>query len=313
MNTKKMIGTALLSTVLLFANFGMTGCGAKSAKDEINADNKTTAGLTDETAPEIKSPGEETYNAAPVSTEQQTKDKEASVPVANDKVPAMIIKTADISMQVEKYDGSRSRILDIIKKHNAYVGSENQTNNHYNISNIMVIRVKAADFDALVEELLKEAIYVESKKINAEDVTAEFVDVNARLKSKKEAEAQYLDIMKKARTINEILDVQQYLRTIREEIESYEGRLKYLNDKVSYSTVNLSFYEKSNALQIEPGRSFGSRFVEALDWGWKGLVSFFLGLIYIWPLLLITIIGLWLMARLIKRAKKRRALKKTNA
>jgi hypothetical protein len=116
----------------------------------------------------------------------------------------------------------------------------------------------------------------------------------------------FLQSMKKARTINEILEVQQYLRTIREEIESYEGRLKYLSDKVTYSTVNLTFYEKSNVVQIEPGRSFGSRFVEALDWGWKGLVSFFLGLIYIWPLLLITIAGLWLMIRLIKRAKKRK-------
>lgn len=309
MKTRKMLSTALLIPALLILNFGMYSCaGGPSAEEKIARD-QMTAGTSDETAPAEKSTGEEGYNAAPVTTEQQNKDKDASPPVANDKVPAMIIKTADISMQVEKYDGARSKILEIIKKHNAYVGSENQTNDRYNISNVMVIRVKAENFDALVDELLKEAIYVDSKKINAEDVTAEFVDVNARLRSKKEAEAQYLEIMKKARTVNEILEVQQYLRTIREEIESYEGRLKYLNDKVSYSTVNLTFYEKSNVVQIEPGRSFGSRFVEALDWGWKGLVSFFLGLIYIWPLLLITIIGLWLMVRLIKRAKKKRLLK----
>ena len=311
MNTKKMIGTALLIPALLILNLGMYSCASGPSSEEKTAIDKTSVSQTDETAPVQKSSGEESFDAPPANAEQ-TKDKDASVPAADDKVPAMIIKTADISMQVEKYESSRSKILEIIKKHNAYVGSENQTNDHYNISNMMVIRVKAVDFDALVEELLKEAIYVDSKKINAEDVTAEFVDVNARLKSKKEAEAQYLDIMKKAHTINEILDVQQYLRTIREEIESYEGRLKYLNDKVSYSTVNLIFYEKSNAVQIEPGRSFGSRFVEALDWGWKGLVSFFLGLIYIWPLLLITLVGLWLMVRLLKRAKKRRALKKAN-
>lgn len=298
---------AVLIPALLILNFGMAGCGAKSEKEDINI--KTSAYTTDETAPAEKNKAGEEYNESPPSPGEQTKDKGTSAPVADDKVPAMIIKTADISMQVEKYDASRTKILQIVKKFNAYVGSENQTNDHYNISNMIVIRVKAGDFDALVDELLKEAIYVDSKKINAEDVTAEFVDVNARLKSKKEAEAQYLEIMKKARTVNEILEVQQYLRTIREEIESYEGRLKYLTDKVAYSTVNLSFYEKSNVVQIEPGRSFGSRFVEALDWGWKGLVSFFLGLIYIWPLLLITLVVLWLIRRLVKRARKRRLQK----
>jgi hypothetical protein len=217
-----------------------------------------------------------------------------------------LLKTADISYQVESFEASRKAILAIVNRSKAVVSSENQTNDGYRLTNTTTIRVDAPNFDSLVEALMTESIYVEHKIINAEDVTEEFVDLTARMKSKKEVEAQYAEILKKARTINEILEVTEYLRAIREEIESVEGRLKYINDRVSYSTITLTYYETLDVVSQQPDRTFGSRMGEAFSWGWNGLVGFFLGIIYLWPLWLFMAAITWLVFYLVKRAGRRR-------
>jgi hypothetical protein len=228
---------------------------------------------------------------------------------AGEKIPTKIIKTADICYQVEKFNKSRRQILDVVNRFHAYVSAENQSNDGYRINNTLVIRAESAIFDTLVEALMAEAIYVEYKQISVQDVTEEFVDVVARLKSKKEMEAQYFEILKKARSIDEILAVQQYLRVIREEIESFEGRLKYLNDRVAYSTITLRFYEKLDAISRQPDRSFGTKIAEAFSWGWSGLKTFFIGIIFLWPVWVILGITAWLLVFFIKRGRKKRRAK----
>jgi hypothetical protein len=226
--------------------------------------------------------------------------------VDNEQIPSKIIKSADISFQVEKYDESRKAILDIAKKFGARVSSENQVNDGYSISNTMMIRVEGTSFDSLVDALMTESIYIDYKNINAQDVTEEYVDLTARLKSKKDLEARYTEILKKANSVDEILEVQEYLGRIREEIESFEGRLKYMDDRVAYSTITLKFYEKLDNVSKQPDRTFGSRMEEAFGTGWNGLVSFFLGLIYLWPAWLILGFSAWLIVFLIKRGNRRR-------
>ncbi len=242
--------------------------------------------------------GEENITAPTSETIENKKE-------VTEKVPSKIIKTADIKFQVKKYDESRKNILALVKQNDAYVQSENQTNYNTSIDNTIVIRVKSDGFDNLVEKLLAESIYVDSKKIVADDVTEQFVDVQARLKSKKEVELQYLDLLKKAKSIYEILQVQQYIRTIREEIDSFEGRLKYMSDRSEYSTINLSFYEKiPSTLAPSPENSFWYRIGNAFSGGWSVLLSIFIGIVALWPLWLIGVITLVVIMRLVKRKKK---------
>jgi Flp pilus assembly protein TadB len=172
----------------------------------------------------------------------------------------------------------------------------------------MVIRVGAADLDVLIEDLLKEAVFVDYKKINAEDVTEEYVDITARLKSKKDALMQYELILKRANTIADILEVQQYIRTLQEEIESIEGRLKYLNNKVALSTINLTFYEQGKIMPMQ-SESFGFKVRQAISYGWQGLVTFFIAMIYLWPLWVIVIVALYLIRYFVKKARRKRAKK----
>lgn len=307
---KTVLGLFLIGGMLMTAAF-FGGCGRSAEKsDEVSIEKEVI--LSD--AQQTLDKREEQKSSAPEATETglaNEKDKSIATNMpqspgqAPEQIPSKILKTADISIQVEHYADSRKAILSMVKRHKAMVSGENQTNDGYRITNTMTIRVDAASFDSLVEDLMTEAIYVERKIISAQDVTEEYVDLTARMKSKKEVEAQYSEILKKARTINEILEVTEYLRAIREEIESVEGRLKYLDNRVAYSTISLSFYEQLDVVSKQPDRTFGSRLGEAFGWGWNGLVAFFLGLIYVWPLWVILGATAWLIVWLVKRAKRR--------
>jgi VIT1/CCC1 family predicted Fe2+/Mn2+ transporter len=305
---------AYLVAIMLFviSITAIYSCASKEEKTYYEGENKVSTKKTTD-APEAggekdnRSANDEVSdkNSSYVSEEQtKTEIKDNTV----DKIPQKIIKTADVAFQVENYKESRLKILNLVKKNKALVSVERETNDGYRISNDMVIRVFSSSFDSLIDQIITCSIYIENKNINAEDVTEEFVDVSARLKTKKETENQYLEILKKARSIDEILAVQSKLQSIREEIESSQARLNYLDNRAQYSTINLKFYEKlPNVMQ--PDDSFGYRVSKALRTGWQGLVGFFIGLIYIWPLIFIGLAVTYFIIWLVKRKRKNRLLK----
>ncbi len=221
------------------------------------------------------------------------------------KMAEKIKKTADVNISVEDYKVARAAIDRIVKTGNAYISGENEQNSTYSITNSMCIRVSNKDFDAMVNSLAGIASHVNSKNIYLEDVTAEFVDITTRLKTKKEVEKRYLELLQKAAKISDILEVEQQLRVIREEIEAKEGQLKLLNDQVAYSTINLNFTQSFEYTpQDEPG--FFGRIGHAFGNGWNGFLSFLIGLVYVWPLWLILGLTAYFLVRFIKRKLRKK-------
>lgn len=119
-------------------------------------------------------------------------------------------------------------------------------------------------------------------------MTAEYIDIEARLKAKKTLESRYLELLKKATKVSEILEIEKELSVIREEIESKEGQLKYLQNKVSLSTVTINFY-KTVANSQDATVSFSSKIWNAIKSGWNGISTFFIGLLHIWPFIIILV------------------------
>ena len=74
--------------------------------------------------------------------------------------------------------------------------------------------------------------------IDSQDVTEEYIDITARLKTKKELEARYLELLKKANKVEEIVSIEKEIGNLRSDIESIEGRLRYINNAVAYSTLD---------------------------------------------------------------------------
>ena len=221
------------------------------------------------------------------------------------KIAEKIKKTANLNITVDDYKKARTEIEKIVKSGNAYIGSENEQNSTYSITNNMVIRVMNKDFDVMVNKLLTVASNVNSKNISAEDVTAQFVDIQSRLKSKREIEKRYLDILQKASKVSDILEIEQKLGEIREEIEAKEGELKYLSDQVNYSTINLDFHQEFEYTPTDRPGFFG-RMGNAFGNGWSGFLSFIVGVIYVWPLWIILGLGAFFLVKLIKRLSKKK-------
>ncbi|MFL5754590.1 MAG: DUF4349 domain-containing protein [Bacteroidia bacterium] len=223
------------------------------------------------------------------------------------KVRSMqLIQTADIKFQVEDLGKSNELIEGLILKHGAYISSSNMETSYNNTENRISVRVAPAKFNALINDLMKQSIYTNYKNIRSEDVTAEYVDIETRLRTKREVEARYIDILKnKAKTVDDVLNAENAIRVIHEEIEAKTGRLNYLKDQVALSTINLEFYQVTK-ITGQPQRieySYWSEAGDAFKTGWTGMKRFLIGLIYIWPLYILGFIGYWIIRRFAMKRK----------
>lgn len=110
----------------------------------------------------------------------------------------------------------------------------------------VVIRVPASSFNVAMDEIKKLAVKVEQENSSAQDVTEQYVDLTARLNNFKTQEEQYLGILKKAKTIEEILNVSSRLNEVRLQIEQLEGQLKYLNQQIDLAAIAVNLTEEGD-------------------------------------------------------------------
>jgi len=200
-----------------------------------------------------------------------------------------IIKNGNLSFEVSNLNDSKARVDSLIDNYNAYY--ENEQFNAYGSrhSYSLFIRVPNQQFDSLILDLENGIGKLEAKNISTEDVTEEYVDLNIRLDNNLAYLNQYKDILKKARSIKEILEVQEKIRRIEEEIDSKKGRLKYIDDKVKYSTLHLQISELIN-VNVANRPSFGRRISNAFMNGIEAFLSFLVGLVNLWPFLILGLI-----------------------
>ncbi|MBK9247881.1 MAG: DUF4349 domain-containing protein [Ignavibacteria bacterium] len=215
-----------------------------------------------------------------------------------------IIKNATIRIRVKDFQTAGSQIEEIIKRHGAYFSSQTESNSVDFRENHAVIRVGNEKFDALVKELVSIAERVDSKNTSVDDVTGQFVDIQARLKVKKETESRFYEILKQARTVSDILEVQEKINEIREEIDASEGRLQLLSDQVTFSTVNLEYYERLTQATTASEDSFGENLTRGFSNGWHGLLSLIVFAVTVWPFWIACAIFLFIIIKSAKRMRR---------
>lgn len=237
-----------------------------------------------------------------LSSTEKSKEQGPMSPIAKDvPIEQQLIKTGDVSLIVADYKATRPKLLAFVKQAKGYVSSDSEENSSYRTGARLQLRVPQQNFDTLLTQIVGLATMVENKSISVQDVTAEFVDIKARLRTKREVEQRYVEILKQAKNVKEILEVESHLRQLREEIEAKEGRLKYLRSQVGYSTIQLSVYQRHTESVYEP--SFFGEIGTAISGGWKGIQTFVIGLVYIWPFLLIFALVFWFIRRKVKQRK----------
>jgi hypothetical protein len=215
------------------------------------------------------------------------------------EIDRKIIKTGRITFRVESLSETDARIAAANQKTNAFIASESTADWQYRTVRTMTVRVQADQFDELVKMIGEGVATFDKKDIISQDVTEEFVDVQARLNTKKELEQRYLALLKQATKVLDMLEIERELGKVRADIESMQGRLNYLKDQVAMSTIHLSYYKEH-----PEGLGFGSRVDESLSRGWNGVVNVFLGIISIWPLWVLLAVITWALVRRHKRKKR---------
>ena len=225
----------------------------------------------------------------------------------NKVINRKLIKTADYRIQVQDVNQSSQAIQATVSKFGGFISGTNLTNTLYSISNNITIRVPADQFEALLNAVGQEALFVNYKRINATDVTEEYLDIETRLKAKKTVRDRYIEILRnKAKTVEEVLQAEAAILDVTEEIEAKEGRLKYLKDRVGLSTINLEIYQEVEAQEqpIVYRDHFGKKALRGLRNGWELIQSIIIGLISIWPIVILMSVLIWQRRKIFPRRKK---------
>lgn len=202
-------------------------------------------------------------------------------------VERKLIREGRVEFETQSLEETRRQVFAAVGKFGAYVSSDQEYRYPGRVSQTIVVRVPAGDFDAFLAEATAGVKRFDSKDINVRDVTEEFLDVEARLKARKALEARYLELLGQARTVSEMLEIERQLGDLRSEIESIEGRLKYLENRVTLSTLSLTFYETVPDRPI-----FGDKFKTGFRKGWTNFVWFFVFLTTIWPFIFLFVAAL---------------------
>lgn len=231
---------------------------------------------------------------------------QSGTPVNNPDWDKKIIKTANITLELKDYAAYNNNMHTKLRGYGAYIAQETQNQTYDQITNDIVIKVPVERFDDVVNSLNGEGIKIVQKNITSEDVTGEVVDTKARLEAKKQVRDRYLDLLKQAKSMKDILDVQEQINGIQEDIESATGRVDYLVHSAAYSTINVKYYQFLNgvtAKDIEP--TFIAKIGNAFKTGGEIITNIVLFFVSIWPL---SIAGVVLVIYFKKMSRKKKVV-----
>ena len=224
-----------------------------------------------------------------------------------------IIRNAELTLETASPSDALQKITAIAEGKGGFVVESQQSSSSAQATAsdrvTMSLRIPAAKFNETIEEVRKVSSRVVVENIKGQDVTEEFIDIEARLKTKKALEDQYLEIMKQSKTVEDALKVQTDLATVRGEIEQLEGKKHFLENQTSLSTIKLTlqtptaFSANSSGFIYQVGQSLSTGFGVALSFI-LGFITFIIAII---PFFVLVVLPLYLLFRYFwKKWKKQR-------
>jgi hypothetical protein len=224
----------------------------------------------------------------------------------SDEIEKKIIKDGRIGVEVDDLEAAKNKIDQLVKLKGAYYSKDRFDDSQHKSSYFLKIRIPSVEFESFVSDFSSHNGKVIYKEIKSRDVTSEFIDLETRLTNKRKYLEKYRELIKSAKTVNDILQIENEIRDLEEEIESTVGRLKYLKDLVGYSTLDLVLTKKKDfKYNPEVQDSFIERLKESFSNGWKTVVNFILIIFGLWPVWLILPILIYI----IKRYRRKRKIK----
>jgi len=179
-----------------------------------------------------------------------------------------LIRTGSISLEVQAVPAAVEGIRAIAERHHGYLSSSSLFNGSAGRpSATIVLRVPAASFDAAIADIRASGKSM-AESVTAEDVTEQYVDLQAQKGALERQLAQYNLVLQKALTVEDILATQTQIERVQVELDRLEGRLRYLDNRIDLATITVSLTEPAPI-----GGDTAHGFVPALNAGIAGFFS----------------------------------------
>jgi hypothetical protein len=197
-------------------------------------------------------------------------EADALPPIAAADVSNMVIRTADVSIEVDSLETAVARIRELAVQFGGYVASTDITSGRSQLRTATLeVKIPVARFDQSLSGLAPIG-KLESVSVEAEDVGEQFVDVSARMDNARRLERRLIDLLAtRAGKLKDVLDVEQALARVREEIERYEGRIRYLKAHTAMSTLSVTVHEPLPIVGTAGKSVMGEAFTQA----WRNFVA----------------------------------------
>ena len=237
-------------------------------------------------------------------------EKAVSIEAALDR---KIIRDADLTIEVASTTDAQQRVTSIAETLGGFVVTSEAKQRQdtepakRTLDIKLVIRVPASQFNSALEQIEKLAANLPERNVTGQDVTEEFIDLDARIKTQKALELQFLDIMKQARKVEDALEVQRQIADVRTEIEKLEGRRRFLESKSTLSTITVNIHTPTPIVVSTSGFSYTIReaLSDSIDVA-TGIVLFFIRFaIVMTPVFVLVILPVGLIALYFRRRAKR--------
>jgi hypothetical protein len=222
-----------------------------------------------------------------------------------------VVRNGSLDLLVNDVGQSIAKIGSIVTGLGGFVEKSTQTNSSGHSASVTV-RVPSARLDQAITQIKGLATTVDRESVEARDVTREFIDLDARLRNAQSEETQYLQILKRATTIKDTLDVTEKLSDVRSRIEQMQGEMKFLTSQIDMSTLEILLRSEADAAvagihwrPLRQAKVAVSEMVSGLaDWA-DSVLAFFINL----PLLAVWFVSLvalfWVAIRILKAIWRR--------
>lgn len=228
-----------------------------------------------------------------------------------------IIRNAALTVETDDPAAAQRKVSSVAEQHGGYVvtseSSQHTRAGERTTTQVVTVevRVPAAQFDTVLGAIRGFGGRVANEKVTGLDVTEEYIDLEARIRTQRALEAQMMEIMKRANTVSDALEVQTQLAAVRTEIERIEGRRRFLENQSSLSTIKVTLQPPSPFVEASTtGFLAGLReaFGDGVDFGAAFLLGVIRVLIALVPVVLFVFLPLGLLVRYLLRRRRRRIL-----
>lgn len=220
-----------------------------------------------------------------------------------------IIYNATLWLETKQFDQASADLLEAASQAGAYVQSSESSGSaeQGNRSVYYTLRVPAENYSEFLNAAAQAANLIRRSE-SSQDVTAEYVDLEARLASLEQQRQRLDELAAQAESLEDLLAIESQRSEVQYQIESYTGQMNVLQDQISYSTVDVYLDEVT---ELTPqSTSFISRVGSAFRGSWNGFVSvvqeLVIGLIYLLPFLVVAAVVIVAVVLLARRAAKKR-------